>query len=242
MSNVPEVYLLQAAKRNLELAKAFQEEMGGHFFEHVMYDVKDALTSILALCDMEDMKQMPQVKKYIQRVTELLQDVRKYHVCSQYNVNHVLINVINLVKDKYKSKLQINEHLSFIKANAKSDRIMLEQIMLYSLIEAAEASPGPVKLEVELVQKERDAVITWDLKGFRYSPVILKEIHALHKPTSTFRMQLNETEEGTEMILRLPLSFEARESTAPMFKIELGQIKTVQKPHVLRAHGAQERT
>ena len=87
MANIPEVYLLQATKKNMELAKAFQEDMGAHFFEHTMYDVKDALTSILALCDMEDMKQVPQVKMYILRVTDLLHDVKFYRSSSLFNVN-----------------------------------------------------------------------------------------------------------------------------------------------------------
>ena len=98
MSHIPEVYLIQATKRNLEQAKALQDDMGAHFFEHTMYDVKDALTSILAICDMEDMKQMPQVKRCIQRVTDLLGDVRLYHDSTLFNINHVLINVINILK------------------------------------------------------------------------------------------------------------------------------------------------
>ena len=132
MSNIPEVYLLQETKKNLELAKAFQDDMGAHFFEHTMYDVKDALTSILALCDMEDMKQVPQVKKYIQRVTDLLHDVRLYQSSSLFNVNHVVINVVNVMKHKYKSKISISDDLTFIKASVKSDKSHLEQVLLYS--------------------------------------------------------------------------------------------------------------
>ena len=51
---------MRATKKHLELAKAFQNDMGAHFFEHTMFDVKDTLTSILALCDME-------ISKFIRR-------------------------------------------------------------------------------------------------------------------------------------------------------------------------------
>lgn len=262
MSNIPEVYLLQATKRNLGLAKAFQDDMGAHFFEHTMYDVKDALTSILALCDMEDMKQVPQVKHYIQRVTDLLHDVRFYRSSSLFNVNHVVINVINLMKEKYESKLQINHDLSFIKAYVESDKSHLEQVLLYSLIEALESSSDTVKTNIQLSQKETDAVIFIKLENFQYSPVILKEILAFHKP-SVFRMQITAQVDSTEIVVRLPLSFDAKEEN-PMkdesaMSLTLGDLKTIEtqsdkamngkRPTLNRVarekqsvYGAQERT
>lgn len=211
MANIPEVYLLQATKKNMELAKAFQEDMGAHFFEHTMYDVKDALTSILALCDMEDMKQVPQVKMYIQRVTDLLHDVKFYRSSSLFNVNHVVINVINVLKGNYKAKINIDHDLSFIKAFAKSDKGHLEQILLYSLIEAVEASPEKLNLKIELAQNEHDAVITIRIKNFIYSSVALKEIQNFYD-SSAFKMQISTQKQGVEMIIRLPLSFDVKQS------------------------------
>lgn len=234
MSNIPEVYLLQATKKNLELAKAFQDDMGAHFFEHTMYDVKDALTSILALCDMEDMKQVPQVKKYIQRVVDLLQDVRLYQSSSLFNVNHVVINVINVMKHKYKSKISISEDLTFIKASVKSDKSHLEQILLYSLIEAVESREGNLNLKVELAQKERDAVITLRLEDYEYSSVVLREIREFHN-SAAFRMQINVLSSDTEIIVRLPLSFETREKEAAAressVSLTLGELKLAEKSH-----------
>jgi len=211
MANIPEVYILQATRKNMELAKAFQDDMGAHFFEHTMYDVKDALTFILALCDMEDMKQIPQVKKYIQRVTDLLHDVRFYRSGSLFNVNHVVINVINVLKADYKAGIHIDHDLSSIKAHAKSDKNHLEQILLYALIEAVESSPGELNLKIELAQKEHDAVITVCLKDFVYSSVALREIESFHN-SSAFRMQISDQGQGTEMVIRLPLSFDAKEN------------------------------
>lgn len=261
MSNIPEVYLLQATKKNLELAKAFQDDMGAHFFEHTMYDVKDALTSILAICDMEDMKQVPQVKKYIQRVVDLLQDVRLYQSSSLFNVNHVVINVINVMKHKYKSRITISEDLTFIKASVKSDKNHLEQILLYSLIEAVESAGGNLNLKIELAQKERDAVISIRLQNFEYSSIVLKEIREFHN-AAAFRMQINVHGGGTEIIIRLPLSFETRETEAKAREasvaLTFGELKLAEKGHSKTrqheneegrkadqkalAYGAQERT
>lgn len=249
MSNIPEVYLLQATKKNLELAKAFQDDMGAHFFEHTMYDVKDALTSILALCDMEDMKQVPQVKKYIKRVVDLLHDVRLYQSSSLFNVNHVVINVINVMKHNYKSKISISEDINFIKASVKSDKGHLEQILLYSLIEAVESRDGNLNLKIELAQKERDAVITIRLEGFEYSSVVLREIMEFHKAES-FRMQINVHSSDTEIVIRLPLSFETREKEAAAkeasVSLTMGELKLAEKGHTetrrVVSYGAQERT
>ncbi len=229
MSNIPEVYLLQATKKNLELAKAFQDDMGAHFFDHTMYDIKDALTSILAMCDMEDMKQVPQVKQYIQRITDLLHDVKSYRSTSLFNVNHVVINVINVMKANYAAKISIDHNLSFIKAYVKSDKSHLEQVLLYSLIEAVESGSAGIKTEIELVQKETDAVITIKLKTFHYQPVILKEIAAFHQ-NSLFRMQVEKQGADTEIIIRLPLSFDAREEqvrSEGQTTVSLGELKSV---------------
>ncbi len=239
MTNIPEVYLLQATKKNLEQAKAFQDDMGAHFFEHTMYDVKDALTSILALCDMEDMKQMPQVKKYIQRVTDLIQDVRSYQSRSLFNVNHVVINVINVLKSNYKARIHIKHNLSSIKAYAKSDKGHLEQVLLYSLIEAVESCGGELNIEIELAQKEHDASIGILFKDFQYPAVVLKAIQDLHD-SSAFKMQINTEVQETELVILLPLSFDVRESE------EIGTQKPITvkvgKPKRSFAHGAQERT
>jgi hypothetical protein len=239
MANIPEVYLLQAARKNMELAKAFQDDMEAHFFEHTMYDVKDALTSILALCDMEDMKQLPQVKKYIQRVTDLLHDVRSYGSSSLFNVNHVVINVINVLKGNYKSKIHFDHELSFLKACVKSDKSHLEQLLLYSLIEAVEASPKEAGIRIELIQKEHDAVITMRLKDFLYSSVALKEIESFHDDTA-FKMQITQQDGSTEIIIRLPMSFDTKEEEP--IKAKRSHSVKVSKPKRAVAYGAQERT
>ncbi|MBN2306905.1 hypothetical protein JXD20_02870 [Candidatus Peregrinibacteria bacterium] len=239
MTNIPEVYLLQATKKNLEQAKSFQDDMAAHFFEHTMYDVKDSLTSILAICDMEDMKQMPQVKQCIQRVTDLLHDVHLYHNNTLFNINHVVINIINVLKKNFKNRIHINHDLAYIKANTRSDRNHLELVLLYSLIEAVESCEGELNMLIRLAQKEKDAVIIIKLEDFRFSDVVLKAIAGFHNPAA-FKMQIGSVGGGTEIVIRLPLSFERRDQEAKPVrepsKITLGQ------PKRINVYGAQERT
>lgn len=239
MTNIPEVYQLQASKKNMERAKALQDEMESHFFEHTMYDVKDALTSILALCDMEDMKQMPQVKKCIQRVTDLLQDVRFYRSSSLFNVNHVVINVINVLKSNYKTKVHIKHDLSSIKAYVKSDKGHLEQVLLYSLIEAVESCSGELNLYIELAQKEHDAVLSIRFENFQYSSLLIKTIQDLHDPSS-FRMQMNTEGQETEIVVRLPLSFDVKNKD--QINHEKSSTIKLGTPQKSLVYGAQERT
>lgn len=240
MANIPEVYLLQATRKHLELAKSFQDDMGAHFFEHTMYDVKDALTSILALCDMEDMKQIPQVKRYIQRVTDLIHDVRIYHDSGLFSVNHVLVNVVNVLKSNYKSKIHIKHDISTIKAHTKSNQSHFEQVILYSLIEAVESSPKPLIMRIELAQRERDAVITIRLENFEFSSVALREIQDFHNPES-FRMQLSSQRQETEITIRLPISFDVKEkkpsTSEESSSVKVSKVKRVEEKRVQRIAG-----
>lgn len=211
MGNIPEIYLLQSTKKNLEQAKRFQDEMGNHFFEHTMYDIKDALTSILALCDMEDMKQTPQVKAYIKRVSDLLNDVKLYQSSYLFNVNHVVINVINVLKDHYKARISISHDLTYIKAYAESDKSHLEQILLYWLIEAIQASQEePLKVRMELSQKDRNALISIKFENFLFSDVAIREIFQFYGGKA-FKMVHNKVDSSAEVIFRVPLSFDIKD-------------------------------
>ncbi len=210
MSMIPDIYLLQATKKNFKLAKELQNDMGAHFFEHTMYDVKDALTSILALCDMEDMKQTPKVKMYIKRVSDLLNDVRLYHDTSVCNIKHVLINVINILKGNYKSRVNISQSISTIKALAKGDQSHLEQMLLYLLIEAIESDPEKVlEINIDLSQRDRSAQIVVTIRDFAFTEVTQKEVESFHDQ-SIFKLQIINKEEGAEIIIRIPLTFEVK--------------------------------
>lgn len=239
MSSIPEVIQLQETKKRLELAKSFQDDMGAYFFEHTMYDVKDALTSILALCDMADMKQIPQVKKYIQRVSDLMQDVRIYHERELFNLNHVIINVINTLKKNYKDRIGFTYDLSLVQAYTRSSQDHLEQVILYAIVEAVETSSGTLSVVLEVTQKERDALITIKLKDYTYTDTIYKAISDFHD-REAFKMQIVPEENFTEISIRLPLSFDVKKKTKERSEsTSTISVKAIQKKAL---YGAQERT
>jgi hypothetical protein len=207
---IPDVYLLQASKKNLKLAKELQNEMSSHFFENTLFDVKDSLTSILALCDMEDMKQTGKVKMYIRKISDMLNDVRLYHNSECFNVTHVLQNIISTIQSKYKGLVKLDQSITPIKALAKADQQHLEQVLLFLLIEAIEANPEKTQtITVDLHQKSHDAQITVHVEDFKYSDVSQKELETIHDQ-SIFKLQLEHRQGDAEVMIRIPLKFEVK--------------------------------
>ncbi len=227
MANIPNVYLLQGTRRNLELAKAFQEGMGANFFKHTMYDVKDALSSILALCDLAEMEELPSVKENIQKVTQLISDVSLYHDNLTFNVEHVLVNVIKILEDGYKKGFSISFEVSLKEALARGSQTHLEKSLLYMIIEAIDSfkrdcsdNSKELGLMIELSQKNRDAIISINMQGFRFDELIRKEILAFSNQND-LNVQIFEVGNDTEVIMKLPLSFSSDHSDSAIDEMAL---------------------
>ncbi len=220
---------LQATKENKELAKKLHKDMNANFLEHAMYDINDALTSILALCDMEQMKSIPKVKNYIQRVNELLDYAQVYQDKTIFNVNHVLNNVVDVIKDYFKDKVKISYSFNPVKALAESNQPQLEQILLYIFVELISFGKDGSDLEmsIKLHQKEQDAQIIISKNVFSFSSNALKEIDVLRE-NFVGSIQMNPKSEGVEIDIRLPLSF--KKSQTPTHSIEITPKKQVYKP------------
>jgi hypothetical protein len=220
---------LQATKENQELSKKLHEDMNANFLEHTMYDINDSLTSILALCDMEQMKNIPKIKNYIQRVNELLDYVQIYQDKTIFNVNHVLNNVIDIIKDHFKSKVKISYSFNPVKALAKSNQLQLEQILLYVFVELIKLNgeEGDSEISIKLHQREKDAQIIISKNVFSFSSNALKEIDVLRE-NFVGSMQINPKNEGVEIDIRLPLFF--KKPQTPTHSIEITPKKQVYKP------------
>jgi hypothetical protein len=190
------------------LAIKLHNKMDANFLEHTMYDINDALTSILALCDMEQIKSIPKIKKYIERVNNSLNDVRIYQNKGVFNVNHVLNNVIDIINDNFKNKVKIESSLVSINALAKSDQNKIETILLYLLVEIV-MSPeenDDLKLFISLHQADKDAQIIIRKRNFDFSPATLKEIDRLRDGFGG-KMDMNMVNSGIEIEIRIPLDF-----------------------------------
>jgi hypothetical protein len=220
---------IQASKENKKLAAELHNEMNVNFLEHAMYDINDALTSILAICDMEEMKSIPKIKLYIQRVNSLLNDVQIYQNNSAFNINHVLENVIDVVKDHFRDKAKIKYTLSEVKPLVKSNKPQLEQILLFLLIElvTAEQDSDLLGVSVHLQQKEQDAQIIIQKTNHKFSQVASEEINRLIQDF-TGKILINPKDQGLEINIRLPLQF--TKSKKPDYpSVTVSGIKTVSK-------------
>lgn len=205
---------LQVSKENLKLAIRLQNEMNTNFLEHVMYDVNDALTSILALCDMEEMKSIPKVKTYIQRVNELLKDLRVYQNVNMFNMNHVLENVIDVIKYHFKNKTKIDYSFSKVNALAEGYQVKLEHMLLYILIEmmSGGTETDDSKIFISLHQKEKDAQILIKKVGYSFSQLAITEIDKL-KENFAGNMQMENQGGEFSVNIRIPLSFKKPKHT-----------------------------
>ena len=221
----------QATKENKKLATDLRNKMNANFLEHAMYDINDALTSILALCDMEQMKSIPKVKEYIQHINGLLDDVQIYQDGTVFNISHVMNNLIDVVKDNFKSKAKISYSYTPVKALVESSQAQLEQILLYlfvELIESNEEGKDP-QIFVKLHQKEKDVQITVSKSEHLFSSSSLEEFEFLRKDfIGTIRIDTNGN--GVQVQIRLPLTFKKPLPTTPT-----SSVKTTLKNHIYRA-------
>jgi len=207
---IEDFFTLQATKRNLEMVDELQNEMNSAFLEYAMYDINDAMTSILALCDMEQMSKLPKIKEYIQRVNRLLHDVYIYQEKDVFHVNHVLKNVVMVVRDRFPEKVHIHYENADIKAYGESDQRLLEKLLLFILIELinpSEENRSIPDVFVELHQKEQDALIMIRKPVATLSPVIVKEIEKMGEGIKG-RVQISLEGEGVLITVKCPLTFQ----------------------------------
>ena len=226
---------LHLAKKNRELAENLHNEMDANFLEHAMYDINDALTSILALCDMEQMKSIPKVKGYIKRVNELLNDVQIYQDDKTFNVNHLLRNVIDIIKDNFKDKVKILTSFVLVRALVKSHQKLLERILLHLFSELINVTDKPEEnnINVLLSQKNNEAQILIIREDFNFSHEQLKEVGILSEGFSG-KLEISKKGTGISISIRLPLTFKAggpfNLPTSPSSSVSVITTKPIRKP------------
>ncbi|MBN2087710.1 hypothetical protein JW758_05155 [Candidatus Peregrinibacteria bacterium] len=215
---------LHITKKNRELAEKLQSEMDANFLEHTMYDINDVLTSILALCDMEQMKSIPKVKNYINRINELLNDVQIYQDEKNYNINHLLRNVIDMLMHNFKDKVKILTNFVPVKALAKSNQTRIERMLLYLFIELI-LTPDKLDnniINVELFQKEKEAVVKIKRDDFHFSHEQIKEFTALAEDFIGSQI-IEKKGNGVLITIKVPLSLK----TAGIFNLPPTPTSTV---------------
>jgi len=198
-------YLMDEQKK--ELSSELQQKMCHHFLEHRMYDINDSLTSILALCDMEQMKSLHKVKTYIQKVNSLLDDVKAYDSSPFFNVSHVLKNVVNIIQNHFKKSDIVYESVA-LKVLGTSDRSRLEHLLIFILIELITDIPKNQKdatIKISLSQKNTLAVIKIQKSHYSFSATGLKEIESL-KSKFSGDVSISPVSKGIDILIHVPLS------------------------------------
>jgi len=225
---------MKAAKENQELARELQNKMNAHFLEHTMYDVNDALASILAVCDMEQVSSLPQVKKYINRVNDLLSDVKHYQDRRVFNINHVLKNVVNIMEDSFKHRMKLTLKAPSANLLVESEKAQIEQILLYSLIEfATRADDKCPEVIVELSQKDTTAQVTISGVDFSFSPHAMEELSAMRNNFDG-RLRMKTEDRKVEIEIGLPVRFRQPEKAhgPQLGKISLLSTNRINSPQL----------
>lgn len=222
---IPTIYLLQDLKKNIELTNHLQKGLTAHFFKHTMYGVKDALSTILALCDMEEMKNIDRVKSSIQRVNAYIEDVALYHSGQAFNARHVLENILKVLNDYYKGQLQLTLEANLNDALVYAKQAHFEKSLLFLFIQIFEQSKiqnenegEPIATSVRLVQKNMDMEIAIYFEGKYFDPTIEKEVLSFVNKES-LKLVIREQKKGMELVLTAPLAMS--HSSIENFKSDL---------------------
>ena len=203
----------QIVVNNLDVLHKLRKKVISNFLDHTMYDINDALTSILALCDMDDMKNIPKVKKYIQRINSLLSDLRVYHDNTYFNIRHVARNIVDVIKDSYKDNVNIEIQFVPFDAYVRSSQSQIEEILLSLLVEMTEIylPDSPSLIDVDLHQKDQFAVLTIKKENFTFSDSFIEHINKL-KIGLSGSLLIEKNGQSAVVQIKLPLDF-----TKPQF-------------------------
>ncbi len=203
---------LHTEERQRELLGRLQAETSRHFLEKSACDINDALTSILAVSEMEAPPIVPKIKKYIGRVNQALQSLRGYQSALRqkhsFFIHAVLHNALNVLEEYLKEKITVTRDILEIKANGEGDQSELEELLLYFFIQMAESGrEEKTEFKVMLHQKNQEAVVTVEVKNpAAYSEKALADLRARAGGFKN-RIQVNAQSETTQLFIKIPLIF-----------------------------------
>jgi hypothetical protein len=220
--------------KHSELVSKLQQEARMLFYDKMMYDINNALASILAVCDTEGKEGIPKVKQYIHRINQALNNTKSYQSVSscnrQFNISSALQNLIHVLKDKHKAA-KLTCLISDIKAPVQCDQSRFEEFFLYMLISIlASANAMDSEILIELRQKDQDAMITILKDFYVFGPEALEKINKIiNKPDFNGNIQITNHGKGVEIIIKIPLIFHVISIGNPMPKKNLSPISSLSK-------------
>jgi len=230
-----------SADKYTELVKELQLQTRALFYDRMMYEINDALTSILAVCDVEGKEAVPKIKQYIHRINQSLNNTKNFQSSlrsdKKFNVNIVLQNLIHVIKEKYKD-VKMACIISDIKAPVQGDQAKFEELLIYIFISMF-TNPNVLESEmlIELRQKDQDAMVTILKDSHVFSFDIMEQINKI-RDGGDFKgnVQITPHGKGIEVIIKIPLQFSLVSISNPVVK----NIHHVQKKVVHRVKEAQQ--
>lgn len=213
------------AKHN-ELVDQLQVDARMLFFDRMMYDINDSLTSILAVCEVEPKEAIPKIKQYIHRINQSLHTTKNYqNNCNggekRFNVTQVSKNLIRVVKENFKES-KLTSLISDIKAPVQGDQSKFEQLLLHILVNIlSEEDTGDSEILIELRQKDENAMITILKDHHTFSEKSLEQIDKIREDDD-FKgsVQITPQGKGIEVIIKIPLQFKVIKLSDPLLKVD----------------------
>lgn len=208
----------QISDEQNKLIDMLQAEARTLFYDKMMYEINDSLTSILAICDAESTNSIPKIKEHINKINESLKKTKSYQssTCgtNEFDIALALKNLLRVVRENYKD-LSLISFISDIKAPAREDQSSFEKIFLH-LFSSLFIS-GDSEVMIELRQKDQDAMITISKKDCTFKRGIIEKINH-YKNEKDFQGSIHISTEGNEVevIMRLPLQFKVISVSKPV--------------------------
>ena len=130
---IPTFLTTAMVNKNDELVKKLQKEARMLFYDRMMYDINDSLTSILAVCDDEGGSvAVPKIKDCINRINLSLNNTKKYQSDfgsdTKFDIHLVIKNLIRLIKGVNR-EVKVTYSLADIKAPTAGNRDKFEELL-----------------------------------------------------------------------------------------------------------------
>jgi len=203
-----------SAEKQDQLVFQLQKQASELYYDRMMYDINDSLTSILAVCDVEGKEGIPKVKQYIHRINQSLNATKNYQNASsssdqKFNVSLVVKNLMRVIEEQYK-EVKIAALLADINAPVLGDQSYFEKLFLHLFVQMFSVGHNTEsELLIELRQKDQDAMITILKDQHAFTEQGLERIRGIQENDGfKGKVQITPQGRGVEVIIRIPLQFQ----------------------------------
>lgn len=208
--------IISKAQKNSELIKKLQQKARMFFYDSMIYEINDALTSILAIYDKGggNREAIPKIKQYISRINESLNSNKIYQnnlANGKFDINFVIKNLISVIKE-YNKEAKLIYSSADIKAAAHGNQSKFEELFLIALVDILQnTNTFGSGITIELKQRNHDAIVTILNDNHEFSEEAIDQINKIKKEDN-FKgdIQIIPGEERKiEVIIKIPLQFQA---------------------------------